>query len=184
MHVDAVLVLRVGIFEIVGESKRRRKFLSGRWIKVRIGAAGVDCVMPNAEIHDPVGIVGPHSQVSRDVGHEVVNARIPAHIELRDQIGEAAHRFTKAARSRKTDRSQRTGQGCIDGRLAASKRHQQQYGCLSTQEWGSEHIARDGETEVRSGIQICSHIPREIRGDVPRLTWRAKATLPPADTDV
>jgi hypothetical protein len=83
VHVDAVLVLRVGVFEIVGESERRRKFLSGRWIEVGIGAAAVDCIVPNAEIHDPVRIVGSYSIVSRDVGHEVVNARVPAQIELR-----------------------------------------------------------------------------------------------------
>src|SRR6201999_1188055 len=45
MEVDAVLVLRIGIFEIVGEAGGRRELVAGRRIEIRVGAAGVERAM-------------------------------------------------------------------------------------------------------------------------------------------
>ena len=50
MHVDAVLVVRVHVFEIVGEAKRGREFVPCLRIEVCVGATGVDCIVPKAKV--------------------------------------------------------------------------------------------------------------------------------------
>ena len=48
MHVDAVLILRVRVLEIVGEAKHGRKFVARLRIEISIAAAGVDRTVSDA----------------------------------------------------------------------------------------------------------------------------------------
>jgi hypothetical protein len=50
MHVDAVLILGVLVLEIVGEAECRRKFASGLLVEIRVGAAGIDRIVADADI--------------------------------------------------------------------------------------------------------------------------------------
>ena len=42
MHVDAVLILRIGVFEIAGKAKNGGEFMPGLGIEVGVSGAGVD----------------------------------------------------------------------------------------------------------------------------------------------
>jgi hypothetical protein len=53
MEIDAVAVLRVGIFEIVGEAGRGRKFVGGRRIEIGVGAAEADRAVADTGIGEP-----------------------------------------------------------------------------------------------------------------------------------
>ena len=53
MEIDAVAVLRVGIFEIVGEAGRGRKFVAGRRIEIGVGAAEADRAVADTGIGEP-----------------------------------------------------------------------------------------------------------------------------------
>ena len=97
MHVYAVLVLGVHVFEIVGEAKCRREFVSGLRIEVSVGAAGIDRIVADAEIGEPVWIVSSGRQIAGEVDQVVVDALIPAKIELRHQIAEAGDLIGSAA---------------------------------------------------------------------------------------
>jgi hypothetical protein len=50
MEVNAVLVLRVLVLEIVGESRNRRKFVARLRIEVGVATAAVDCPVADAEV--------------------------------------------------------------------------------------------------------------------------------------
>jgi hypothetical protein len=78
MHVDAILVVCMLVFKVVSETERRRKFASGLWVEVDIGAARVDCVVSDTKIGDPGRIVSTRRQISRQVGHEIINAKVSA----------------------------------------------------------------------------------------------------------
>src|SRR6478609_6575304 len=60
VEIDAVAVLRIGIFEIVGKAGRDRELVSGRRIEKGVGAAGVDRAVTDAEIGKPHRIVVAH----------------------------------------------------------------------------------------------------------------------------
>ena len=50
VHVDAVLILRRWIEEIVGEAENAGKFVTGLRIEIGVAGAGVDCAVPDTEI--------------------------------------------------------------------------------------------------------------------------------------
>src|SRR5689334_16801702 len=124
MHVDAVLILGVHVFEIVGEAERCRKFMPGLRIEVCIAAAAVDRVVADAEVGEPRWIVSARRQVSRQVRHEIVHARIPSHIELRDQISKTRHGIGALTRYREADGTKRAGQRRIYRSATATVRNQ------------------------------------------------------------
>src|SRR6185369_14430860 len=50
MHIDAVLIIRIPVFEVVSEAECRGKFASGLLVEVSIGTASIDCVVPYTDI--------------------------------------------------------------------------------------------------------------------------------------
>ena len=97
VHVDAVLVLRRLVLEIVGEAEHRGEFLAGLRIEVGVAAAGIDRAVADADVGQPSGVVGADRDIAGDVGHEVVNACVPAQRGLRDEVAEAGDRIAAAA---------------------------------------------------------------------------------------
>ena len=78
MHVNAILVVGVLVFKVVGKAERGRKFAPGLLVEVGIGAASIDCVVPYTGIGNPRLIVSSGRQISGNVRHEIVDAKIPA----------------------------------------------------------------------------------------------------------
>jgi len=77
VKIDAVLVLRVLVLEIVGKSRDGREFVARCRIEVGVATAAVDRGVANAEIGETRRIVGADGNVSRHIGHEVVDACVP-----------------------------------------------------------------------------------------------------------
>src|SRR6187402_1549651 len=70
MEIDAVLILRVLVLEVVGNASDRGKFLTGRRIEKGVSAAAIDCGMTDTEIGEATGIVGTHRDVAGHIRHE------------------------------------------------------------------------------------------------------------------
>ncbi len=96
MEIDAALVLRVRVLEIVGKSGNRRKFVPRLRIEIGVAAA-IDGAVTDAEVGEAGGILGANGNVSRHVGHEVVDARVPLQARQRIQVAERGDRVTDAS---------------------------------------------------------------------------------------
>src|SRR5262245_3618193 len=105
MHVDAVLILRRLVGEIVSEAEHAREFVPGLRIEIGVAAAGIDRAMPDADIREAGGVVGPDRYVAGYVGHVVVNARVPAQRRYRQDISEAVHRVHAVAEAIEVERT-------------------------------------------------------------------------------
>src|SRR6516225_4618160 len=97
MNVDAVLILGVIVFKIISKAERRRKFASGLWIEIRIGTACIDRIVADAEIGNSGLIISARCQISGEVCHEIIDAKIPAQRGLRHQITDARDSFGETA---------------------------------------------------------------------------------------
>jgi hypothetical protein len=54
VHVDAILIVRVWVDEIVGEAKDRREFVTGLRIEIGVAATGIDRPMPNTNVREAI----------------------------------------------------------------------------------------------------------------------------------
>src|SRR5436309_12417337 len=86
MQIDAILVLSGSVLEIVGEAEHAGEFVAGLRIEIGVGAAGVDRAVSDSNIRQARGLVSANLDVAGDIGHEVVDAGVPAQCELRYQI--------------------------------------------------------------------------------------------------
>ena len=122
MHVHAILILGVLVLEVVGEPERRREFESGLLVEVSIGAAGIDRIVADTEIGNARRIISAGRQISRNVGHEIIDAEIPPQQGLGNQIAETGHGFREAASNRKpgAPQAQVAHYCCIDASLKSS----------------------------------------------------------------
>src|SRR5262249_59130247 len=68
MHVDAVLILRRLVGEIVSEAEHAREFVPGLRIEIGVAAAGIDRAMPDADIREAGGGGGPPPAGRRSLG--------------------------------------------------------------------------------------------------------------------
>ena len=160
VQVDAALILRRSIFEIVGDAEHPRKFVAGLRIEIGVTAAGVDRAVSDANIRQVRGLVGANRDVAGDVGHEVVDAGVPFQLEHRRQIPKAPCRIADVVEPRPEGSAAEwrhrghAGQGpcqagaddaigCYQGhrRLAA------EYRCL-------EYIGRDHKAKIADGVDI------------------------------
>src|SRR5262249_21530402 len=91
MKVDAVLVIRRCVFQIVGKASDGREFMSRRGVKVGVARARVRCPMPNAEIGKARRLVGANWNVAPPIDHEVMGALVPFQVYLRYHITKARH---------------------------------------------------------------------------------------------
>src|SRR6267142_6721361 len=64
VHVDAVLILRRSILEIVGEAEHAGEFVAGLRIEIGVATAGVDRAVSDAYIRQAVGIVSANRDVA------------------------------------------------------------------------------------------------------------------------
>src|SRR4029077_15989847 len=92
MHVDAVLILRRLVGEIVGEAEHAREFVAGLGIEIGIARAGIDRAVSDADVRHARRVIGADGYVAGDVGHVVVNAVIPAQRRDRPDITETGDR--------------------------------------------------------------------------------------------
>ena len=90
MRIDAVPVVGIGVFEVVGQAGGRGELPAGRGIEIAVGAAGVDRGVSDTQVGKPVGILGTHGYVARDVGHPVVHALVPEELRRGIEIPEAS----------------------------------------------------------------------------------------------
>jgi|SRR3954451_15465533 hypothetical protein len=67
MHIDAVLIVRGLIFEIVGEAEHGRELMPGLWVEVGVTAAAIDRTVADANVRQTRRVVGPDRDVSCDV---------------------------------------------------------------------------------------------------------------------
>src|SRR4029077_15118777 len=102
MHVNAILVVGVFVFKVVGEAERGRKFAPGLLVEVGISAASIDCIVPYPGIGNPRLTVSSGCQVAGQVRHEIVDAKIPAQRSHRGYVAYAGDRFGQATPNRKT----------------------------------------------------------------------------------
>src|SRR5690348_14870903 len=77
--------------------------MAGRRVKISVATACVDRTVPDTYIRQAVGVVSADRYVAGDVGHVVVDARVPAQRELWNQITEAPGRTVEAVRSHERD---------------------------------------------------------------------------------
>jgi hypothetical protein len=77
--------------------------MAGRRIKISVATACVDCAVPDTYILQTVGVVGADRYIAGDVGHVVVDARVPTQRELWNQITKAPGRTVEAVRSHERD---------------------------------------------------------------------------------
>ncbi len=96
VHVDAVLILRGLIFQIVGEAEHCREFMSRLRVEIGVAGTGVDCAVADADIRQAGGVVGADGHVSGDVGHHIVHAVVPTQRGHREEVPEAPHRIVDA----------------------------------------------------------------------------------------
>src|SRR5262245_24759288 len=122
MHVDAVLIVRVLVFEIVSEAECSGKFASGFLVEVSIGAACIDGIVADTEIGNPLLLVSSGRQVAGQVSHEIIDAKIPTQRSHRKQSANPGARFSEAAPTRKsrTPQSQVAHNCCVDAALDSS----------------------------------------------------------------
>src|SRR5262249_60904728 len=122
MHVDAVLVVRVLVFEIVSEAECSGKFPSGFLGEVSLGAACIDGIVADTEIGNPLLLVSSGRQVAGQVSHEIIDAKIPTQRSHREQIANTGDRFSEAAPNRKsrTPQAQVAHNCCVDAALDPS----------------------------------------------------------------
>src|SRR6266404_4852466 len=86
MEVDAVLILRCRVLEIVCEAGDAGKFDSRRRVEVGISGAAVDAAMPDAYVGQASGVVGSDRNVAEPIDHVVVDALIPFQRNQRIEI--------------------------------------------------------------------------------------------------
>src|SRR5262249_12864043 len=169
MHVDAVLILRRLVGEIVGEAEHAREFVPGLRIEIGVAAAGVDRPVPDADVRQARRVVGPDRDVSGDVSHVVMNARVPAQRRDRQDIAEASDRVADCIKSRERQCAQR-------GRQRARNRPRQRGAFTAVDSNGadsklaSEHRRGEGvgwhqQAEIGSRLEACVHVRGEIEGD-------------------
>src|SRR4051794_40597588 len=161
MHVDAVFILGVAVFEIISEARYGRELVARFWIEIGVAAAAVDRAVSDAEICEPIWIVSPDWNIAGDVGHPIMHAEIPAYRGLGSEISEAAYAVGAPPGYVQSKRPQGPGQGRINSDLVAPKWYEHGDGRLATQNRRCKYVTRNGHPEVRISSEPCVHIASE-----------------------
>src|SRR5262249_12803592 len=149
MHVDAVLVVRVLVFEIVSEAECSGKFASGLLVEVSVGAACIDGIVADTEIGNPLLLISSGRQVAGQVSHEIIDAKIPTQRSHREQIANTGDRFSEAAPNRKsrTPQAQVAHTCCVDAALDSSIGYHKADVGLAAQNGRCKRVARYREIQ-------------------------------------
>ena len=165
MRVDAVLVQRILVLEIVGEAEHAGEFPAGVRVEIGVAGARIQRLMTDAEIGEPVGIVSPDRDVAGDIGHDVVHAHVPAQVELRRQIAESRDGFAGGSAAGKSERADGADQRRVDVDAHSAVGNKHHDVGLRAEYGGLEHIAWRRHGQVGSGLKICIQAADEVRGD-------------------
>ena len=95
MEIDAALILRIGVLEIVGEAADAGEFRACRRVQIGVAGAEVDGAVTDADIGEPVGIVIADGNVTGTVHHVIVDAVVPLQLERRIKIAIGNQRVLK-----------------------------------------------------------------------------------------
>jgi hypothetical protein len=154
MGVDAVLIVGVGIFEIIGDAEHCRELASGLRVEIGVAGAAVDRRMPDSDIGEPVRIVGSDRDIARQIGHVVVDAVIPLQGRLREDVSEGGQRFAALAGD---DAAARSLERHIDGGLVAPIDPKSAQAELAAEDGRGEGIARAERDEVAAAGEAEMH---------------------------
>src|ERR1700727_2578680 len=89
MPIDAGLVARAQIHEIIGEPRYRRKFEAFLFVVVGVAAAAVDGAMADADRGQIMNAARADRDVSGSVGGPIVDAAAPAQLHQRRDVAHA-----------------------------------------------------------------------------------------------
>ena len=97
----------------------------------------------------------------------VIDPVVPAHVELRSQVGKPGYFVGTAAPYSKarTTEAEIAGQRRIHARLRAAEGHQHQDSCLRAEKTLLERVARDGQAQIRICLQFGIQAAGEVRRD-------------------
>lgn len=165
MEVDAVLILRILILEIVGEAGDSRKFTTGLRIEVGIAATAVDGSVTDAEIGEADRALRPNGNIARHIGHEIVDASVPLESRLRIEVADRRDRIAKTARARYRQRTDCRRQRPV--KICARPPEQSGYadGELPVQHRRCKRVSRIEQYEIRLCVQMQVQINVHRGGD-------------------
>ena len=166
MEVDAILILRGRVLEIVGEAGNAGEFDSRRRVEVGIAGAEVDAAMPDADVGQACGVVGADRNIAETVDHVIVDALIPFQRHQGIEITEARDRIRQhpvAGHDSGTDLcGQRTGDAGVQVADSANDAD----GKLAAEHGRREGVGRRKEHKIAAGIQIGVEIDVRRRRDL------------------
>src|SRR5438093_204629 len=110
MEVDATLILRGRVLEVVGEAGDAGKLDTRRRVEVGISGAAVDAAMPDAYVGEASGIIGSDRNVAEPVDHPVVDALIPFQRHQRIETADAGQRIRQKPTACRDNRTNLCGQ--------------------------------------------------------------------------
>jgi hypothetical protein len=154
MPINAALVVRARIDEVVGEAGNRRKFVTSLWVKVCVTAAAVDGAMTDADVGQIARTVVADRNVAGAVDHPVVDAIVPANDGLRIQIADTRSGLADATLPHDGERSGGEGQCAVERRVVGSHNGQGTQGQLAAEHRCGEGIARNDKADIDSGVYI------------------------------
>ena len=82
MEVDAVLIIGGLVGQVIGKTPDRGKFVTRLWVEISVTGTGVDRAVTDADIRQAGGVIGTNRYIAGNIGHEVVDARVPAQREF------------------------------------------------------------------------------------------------------
>jgi hypothetical protein len=103
VEIDAAPVPRIGIFEIIGQTRHNSEFIAGVWIEISVSCATVDGPTVKSEINETAYVVDANRKVCHSIDHATVNAVVPLKFCLRKKIVEAGQSIVNTALRGETD---------------------------------------------------------------------------------
>ena len=86
MEINAALVLRERILEVVGKTSSTGNFVSRYRIEKRIASTTIDSAVTISDVGKPRRILGPNRNTTRDIYHPVMDALTPLQCRERTEI--------------------------------------------------------------------------------------------------
>ena len=168
MHVDATLIVRGGVGEVVGEAQHARCFMAALGIEIGIAAARIDGAVTKTEIGQSAGAIGAKGNIAGDVSHVVIHPLVPTHSELGIDVAEAGHGVGDAVGPGEWQGPhgglQRALEGSRDGGVGPAHDAHQADGGLTAQKRICEDIRGQDHGEVGGGVQARVETGVEIGG--------------------
>ena len=162
MSVDAVLIVKRRIDEVIREAGDRRKFSAGLLIEIGVAPTTVDRPVTQAEVGETRCIVRTDRKIHHPLNHVIVHALIPAQRGLQENIAESRPRVADAALCCEPDRPQRAGDRGVDSCLLTPGDCQCSNGKLSTENGRCEYVGRAECNDVCSPFDFSVQVDRQV----------------------